>query len=77
MQYSAVVPPETVIHAGPYDLRSLVHGDTAALNALRLVYALALRRIYIVALAAGCAAAVCTFGVEWCNVKRRSEERES
>ncbi len=80
-QYAAVVSVESVIHAGPYDLPSLARGNPGALEALRRVYALALQRIYIVALSAGCAAAVCTFGMELKNVKQvqnaRRGERES
>lgn len=64
-----------MIHAGPYDLPALARGDVVVFEALRAVYALALRRIYLVALAAGVAAAVCTFGMEWKNVKRVQKAR--
>ena len=67
--------PEAVISAGPYGLRSLAHGDVIILEALRQVYAVALQRTFILALSAGCAAAVCTFGMESKNVKHEEKAR--
>ena len=75
-QYTTAVSAESVIRAGPYDLKSLAQGDSGVLEALRKVYAIALQRMYIVALSAGCAAAICSFAMEVKNVKKAEKERQ-
>ena len=69
VQYTKAITAEAVVHAGPFDLQSLAHDDPRVLEASRKVYAIALQRIYIVALTAGCVAAICTLGMEAKNVK--------
>jgi hypothetical protein len=75
-RYTSAVSPETVINAGPTALIALARADAAVLAALRKAYSLGLQRTYYFALAAGCAAALCTFGMEWKNVKREAEARK-
>lgn len=74
-QYTTAVSPEVLAQTGPYDLQVLAHGDPNVLKALRQVYTIGLQRIYILALAAGCVAALCTFGMERKNVKEEEVRR--
>ena len=73
--YTTAISPEVVIKAGPYDLKSLAHDNPVVLEALRKAYAIALQRIYILALSTGCAAVVFTFGMERRNVKNEGKAR--
>ena len=74
---TTAVRPESVILAGASGLETLAAGDLQILQALRQAYAISLRGTYILALAAGCAALVFTFGLEWKNLKTIDRERKN
>ncbi|KAL8733781.1 MAG: hypothetical protein Q9181_003463 [Wetmoreana brouardii] len=76
-RYSDVLPTESVVHAGPYELQRLTQGNMVLLEVLRKVYALALKRVYIFALAAGCVGWLFTLAMERKNIKREQEARQT
>lgn len=61
---TSVVSADAIIGAGGSNLTALAAGNELVLAALREGYGLALRRVFIFALAAGCAAFVFTLGME-------------
>ncbi|KAI4262979.1 MAG: hypothetical protein L6R42_001856 [Xanthoria sp. 1 TBL-2021] len=75
-QKTTAVTPETVVNTGPTNLQLLAHGNDALLRTLRQTYATGLRRTYIFALAAGCAAVICALGMERRNLIVEAETRE-
>ncbi|MCJ1422554.1 hypothetical protein MMC29_000434 [Sticta canariensis] len=73
--HTSSISAADIIKAGASDLQSLpVLPQT--LRTLREAYAVALRGVFVFALAASCMALLFTFGMEWRNVRSEAQERK-
>ncbi|KAF1964404.1 MFS multidrug transporter-like protein [Bimuria novae-zelandiae CBS 107.79] len=75
-QYAPELSAQTVVRAGPLAIDRLSQ-STVTVHSIRLAYSKAIQHILIYALAVVCFSIPVACGMQWLNVKKVSQERES